>query len=73
MKIADSRERFSGSLLRHVVVSPEVVAEGIVSAVERDRGELFVPRFYRVAVLAQALVPRLVEKVGARGIRPSGD
>jgi len=67
------RERFSGSLLRHVIVGPDVVAERIVSAVERDRGELFVPRFYRVAVLAQALVPRLVERVGARGIRPSGD
>jgi len=32
-----------------------------------------VPRFYRIAPLAQALVPGLVAWAGARGVRPSGD
>jgi hypothetical protein len=67
------RKRFSGSLLARLVVEPEVVAERIVEAVEHDRAELFVPRFYRVAQLAQALAPRLVERAGKRGIRPSGE
>ena len=66
-------ERFSGTVLRRIVAEPELVAEKIVAAVERDRREVFVPRFYRVAQLAQALAPRLVELVGGRGIRPAGD
>jgi NAD(P)-dependent dehydrogenase (short-subunit alcohol dehydrogenase family) len=66
-------ERFSGTVVRRIVAEPELVAEKIVAAVERDRREVFVPRFYRVAQLAQALAPRLVERVGGRGIRPAGD
>jgi short-subunit dehydrogenase len=66
-------ERFSGSLVRRIVAEPELVAERIVAAVEHDGSEVFVPRYYRVAQLAQALAPRLVERVGRRGIRPAGD
>jgi hypothetical protein len=32
-----------------------------------------VPSWYRVAPLAQALLPGLVARVAARGIRPAGD
>jgi hypothetical protein len=32
-----------------------------------------VPRYYRIASLAQALAPGLVAWAGARGVRPSGD
>ena len=67
------RARFSSRLWHAVVIEPEQVAERIVSAVERDRAEIFVPRYYRVATLAQALVPGLVARVAKRGIRPSGD
>jgi uncharacterized protein len=67
------RKRFAGSLVQRIVVDPERVAERIVAAVEHDRAELFVPRFYRIAQLAQALTPRLVARAGARGIRPAGE
>jgi NAD(P)-dependent dehydrogenase (short-subunit alcohol dehydrogenase family) len=66
------RVRF-GRRLGALVVEPELVAERVLAAVERNRGEVFVPRWYRVAPLAQALVPRLVAKIAVRGIRPSGD
>jgi hypothetical protein len=54
-------------------VEPELVAERVLAAIERDQAEIFVPRWYRIAPLAQALAPRLVRKVGSRGIRPAGD
>ena len=67
------RSRFSSRLWQAVVIEPEEVAERIVEAVERDRGEVFVPRYYRVATLAQAVAPGLVARAGRRGLRPSGD
>jgi uncharacterized protein len=67
------RSRFSGPLWQAVVAEPREVAERIVAAVERDRPEIFVPRYYRIAPLAQALAPRLVAFVAKRGIRPAGD
>jgi NAD(P)-dependent dehydrogenase (short-subunit alcohol dehydrogenase family) len=67
------RARFGNRLARALVIEPELVAERIVAAVERGRGELYVPRWYRVAPLVQALVPGLVARVGARGNRPARD
>jgi uncharacterized protein len=49
-----------------VVVGPEFVADRIVSAIERDRPEIFVPRWYRVAALAQAVAPGAFRRVRAR-------
>ena len=46
-----------------VVVGPDYVAERIVRAIERDRGEIFVPRWYRAAAIAQALAPGLLRRV----------
>jgi len=66
------RERF-GARVGSLVAEPELVAERLLDAVERNRGEVFVPRWYRLAPLAQALVPGLVARVAARGIRPAGD
>jgi NAD(P)-dependent dehydrogenase (short-subunit alcohol dehydrogenase family) len=66
------RKRF-GPRVGALVVEPELVAERVLSALEQDRREVFVPRWYRIAPLAQALVPGLVARVAARGIRPSGD
>jgi len=66
------RTRF-GPRLSTLVVEPELVAERVLAALDRNRSEVFVPRWYRIAPLAQALVPRLVARVAARGIRPAGD
>ena len=63
------RSRFSNRF----VVDPELVAERIMKALEHDPKEVFVPGWYRVAPLAQALAPGLVARIGVRGIRPSGD
>jgi short-subunit dehydrogenase len=49
-----------------VVIGPDVVADRIVSAIERDRAEIFVPRWYRAAALAQAIAPGAFRRVGAR-------
>jgi short-subunit dehydrogenase len=46
-----------------VVVGPDYVAERIVRAIELDRGEIFVPRWYRAAAIAQALAPGLLRRV----------
>ena len=55
------RRRYGG-----VVVGPEHVADRIVRAIERDRAEIFVPRWYRAAAIAQALVPWAFRRVPAR-------
>jgi short-subunit dehydrogenase len=49
-----------------VVIGPEVVADRIVSAIERDRAEIFVPRWYRAAALAQAIAPGAFRRVRPR-------
>jgi short-subunit dehydrogenase len=49
-----------------VVVGPEVVADRIVSAIEHDRPEIFVPRWYRAAALAQAIAPGTFRRLRAR-------
>ena len=66
------RTRF-GARLSTLVVEPELVAERVLGALDRDRREVFVPRWYRIAPLAQALAPGLVARVASRGIRPAGD
>jgi uncharacterized protein len=66
------RTRF-GPRLSTLVVEPDLVAERVVAALGRNRGEVFVPRWYRIAPLAQALVPGAVARIASRGIRPAGD
>jgi NAD(P)-dependent dehydrogenase (short-subunit alcohol dehydrogenase family) len=66
------RKRF-GRGLGTLVVEPELVAGRVLAAIDGDQAEIFVPRWYRIAPLAQALAPRLVRKVAGRGIRPAGD
>jgi len=60
------QDRLLGGRLRRVVVGPDYVAKRIVSAIEHDRGELFVPGWYRVAALAQATLPGTVGRLSAR-------
>src|SRR5262245_56868441 len=52
-----------------IVVGPEHVAERIVHAIERNRGEIFVPRWYRAAAIAQALIPGTFRRLPARRAR----
>jgi short-subunit dehydrogenase len=53
-------------LLERAVIGPEVVARKVVSAVERNRPEIFVPGWYRLPAAAQALAPGLVSRLLAR-------
>ena len=56
------RSRF----FRRAVVQPELVAERIAGAVETGKRELFVPRWYRVFSLSQALLPGVSARLVAR-------
>ena len=66
------RERLNGRLHRlayRAVVTPSFVAERLVDAVEQGRRELYVPAWYRIFALAQALAPSLVARLASRAIR----
>ena len=59
-------------LLERLVVDPPVVAAAVVRAIERNRTEVYVPRWYRAAAIVQALAPGLVARVAGRaGYRDS--
>jgi short-subunit dehydrogenase len=49
-----------------VVVEPNHVARQVLKAIDRDRRETFVPRWYRAAAVAQALAPGLLARLSAR-------
>jgi uncharacterized protein len=51
---------------RRAVITPDVVAERIVNAVESRKRELYVPRWYRLFSLAQVLLPGLSARLVAR-------
>jgi len=53
-------------ILRRLVVGPEHVAREVLKAVDRNRRETFVPHWYRLAALVQALAPGLVARMSAR-------
>jgi hypothetical protein len=57
------------AVLRRAVVGPDRVARHVLRVLDRDRRETFVPGWYRVAALAQAIAPGLLSRVLAR----SGD
>jgi NAD(P)-dependent dehydrogenase (short-subunit alcohol dehydrogenase family) len=54
------------AFFRRAVIGPELVANRIADAVESGKRELFVPRWYRVFSLAQALLPGLSARLVAR-------
>ena len=58
------------AFFRRMVITPELVAERVAGAVESGRREIFVPRWYRLFALAQAVLPgvwaRLVARSGNR-------
>lgn len=57
-------------LYRRAVVTPELVAETILDALRRDRREVFVPGYYRLASLLQAVAPSAIARAVSR--RPPG-
>ncbi|MDQ2967809.1 MAG: SDR family NAD(P)-dependent oxidoreductase [Actinomycetota bacterium] len=57
------------ALVRRLVVGPEHVARHVLKVLKRDKGETFVPRWYRVGAVAQALAPGLVARLLARSYR----
>jgi uncharacterized protein len=63
-----NRSRFRTRLLQGLVADPELVADQVVSGIERNRLEQFVPRWYRPAAIVQAAAPGLL----ARAARASG-
>jgi NAD(P)-dependent dehydrogenase (short-subunit alcohol dehydrogenase family) len=59
------RERF-GRLLGRLVVDPPFVATRILDAVEKDKREIVVPRWYRPGTWLQSLFPATVARVRSR-------
>ena len=59
-------------VLGRLVVGPEAIARHVLGVLDRDRRETFVPVWYRVAPIAQALVPGLVARRGGRFSRKRG-
>jgi short-subunit dehydrogenase len=57
-----NRSRFESRALKKLVAEPELVAERVVRAVERNRVEQFVPRWYRAAAVVQAAAPALLAR-----------
>jgi hypothetical protein len=54
------------AIMRRLVVGPEHVARHVVKVIERDKRETFVPGWYRVAAIAQALAPGIVARMSSR-------
>ncbi len=56
----------TSAFFRRAVIGPELVAERIVMAVASGKRELYVPRWYRLFGLVQALLPGLSARLVAR-------
>ena len=60
------RTALRSAFFRRAVVGPALVATRLADAVEAGKRELFVPRWYRVFALVQAVAPGLVARLVAR-------
>ena len=63
------RTALASPLFRRAVIEVDVVADRVVRAVEQDRAETFIPRWYRIFAVAQVLAPRLLGRVRSKGYR----
>ncbi len=50
-------------VIHPVIAEPEDVAKAVLRAIDRNKREIFVPRYYRVGMLSQALVPGIIARV----------
>ena len=64
------RNVLSNPLFRRAVIDADDVAAHIVGLLERGPSETVVPRWYRIAGIAQALAPNLLARLLARGVKP---
>ncbi|MHB8642055.1 MAG: SDR family NAD(P)-dependent oxidoreductase [Gaiellaceae bacterium] len=64
------RDVLSNPLLRRVVIGADDVAAHILRVLEKGPSETVVPRWYRVAGIAQALAPNLLARMLSRGVKP---
>ena len=53
------------------VMEADDVADAVLKAVDRNRSEVHVPAYYRVATLVQALTPSIVARVGGKMHKPA--
>jgi short-subunit dehydrogenase len=60
------RGHLGNALLERGVIEPEEVARHILRVLDRDRAESFVPWWYRVFTLTQAVAPGLVRGAAGR-------
>ncbi len=58
-----------GPFLRRLVIEPPLVVQRLLDAVDKDRREITVPRWYRPAAWAQALAPGALASARARTSR----
>jgi len=54
------------AVMRRFIVDPDHVARHVLKVLDDDKRETFVPAWYRVAAVAQALVPGLVARLASR-------
>jgi uncharacterized protein len=54
-------------LVHPVIAEPEDVAKAVLRALDHDKGEIFVPWYYRLGMIAQALFPGAVAWSAASG------
>jgi NAD(P)-dependent dehydrogenase (short-subunit alcohol dehydrogenase family) len=66
-------QRGRHGLFDRIVVDPELVADRIVGAIEHDRREIFVPRWYRPFAWGQALAPGLASRLRTTRRARGGD
>jgi short-subunit dehydrogenase len=68
------RTKLRSRLLRRFVIEADEVARAVVTAIEKDRGEVTVPWFpYRLVTVAQAVFPGLVAALAARSTAHRGE
>ena len=66
------RKALASPIFRRLVIEPDAVASHVSDVLERNRRETFVPRWYRLAAIAQAVVPGVVARLASRtGYRPT--
>jgi NAD(P)-dependent dehydrogenase (short-subunit alcohol dehydrogenase family) len=62
-------QRGRGPLLARLAVDPPLVVDRIMAAIDHDRREIIVPRWYRVFALMQAVMPAGFARLRARARR----
>lgn len=63
------RAALASPFFRRAVIEVDTVAERVVAAVAKGRGEVFIPRWYRLFAVAQVVAPGLVARAPAKGYR----